>query len=293
MTHCVGHFALKKLLGVEAEAFARAGAARAACPLRGLHPAGREQGGRVRGTSASGWEGAQGQARREGGRAARRWQRHHAQRLSLQCKLQCKAHPVTQSAEAAPADGCDTQAVHARPRVVLLLLHHPTVHHVHHSIHYNAWVCVSMRCTGQQDPHSRGAQALPSSTPGLPRLQTSHLPTAGVSTHSWHPTSGNPKRTCNRSFRNVGGHDAAAYARRGGCKHTSLWSRGGGGVSAGCWGQRQLDVYSLRLQPARTVDRAGAGEADTCTTKSSAISTVPLSTTSQQAPACISGGSAA
>lgn len=62
----------------------------------------------------------------------------HAQ---VACTHLHSIHPNTRQhwmQQPTPADGCDAQAVHARPRVVLLLLDHPAVHHVHHAVHCTA-----------------------------------------------------------------------------------------------------------------------------------------------------------
>ena len=93
--HCVGHLSLKELLGVEAEALAGAGAARAARPLCGLHPAGGSRAAECGNVSIRTGvrAGAGKQAGGQGCEAAAEAPR------TAWLGLQCKAHPVTQSAE--------------------------------------------------------------------------------------------------------------------------------------------------------------------------------------------------
>lgn len=146
LPHRVWHLALEKLLGVEAEALARARAARTARSLRRLHPAQlnrsggqgllklRQQRSRnacVRHPHPAGVGDREVTGRAPGGTPLARRGIISATTCACAhspgCTIMCKLTP--------PADGRDPQAVHPGARVVLLLLHHPAVHHVNHAVH--------------------------------------------------------------------------------------------------------------------------------------------------------------
>jgi hypothetical protein len=137
--HRVWHLALEELLGVQAEALARAGAPRTACTLRGLHPAHtgprrEEEGGERGGSKGVQWCVTQPQ----------HWLRRAHPRGGCRCAGPCcRQCALTWGSLLwlpgwlrSPADGRDPQGVHAGARVVLFLLHHAAVNHVHHAIHW-------------------------------------------------------------------------------------------------------------------------------------------------------------